>query len=175
MCDQGGKPDSTRYSAPAEYTSNFYVLQNNGGGSFAYNQTTRDIESGGELTSVQFQGDPTGDPTGEQYERSSATATSCARHSISRVPSTSDLAEPIGSADRATPYRGKTDEGLPGQCTQRELPILERADGGCIRTDAARTPLSSCRVAAGSWLCAVGTRVDRVEQEESGHGWTCLS
>ena len=62
--NQDGKPDATYYSVTGQPTSNLYYVENMGG-SFAYNQLTKDVEGGGAPVPVNFAGDTVTDLTGD--------------------------------------------------------------------------------------------------------------
>jgi hypothetical protein len=63
--NQDNEPDAVFYSVTGQNDSNLYYAQNDGGGSFIYNQLTGDITAAGDPTPVQFTGAAVGNVTGD--------------------------------------------------------------------------------------------------------------
>lgn len=87
--NQDGKPDATYYSVTGQPSSNLYYVENMGGGSFTYNQITKDVEAGGAPAPVSFGGDTVTDLTGDGINDIASTFTT-------KVPTSQDY--------RVTPY-----------------------------------------------------------------------
>jgi len=87
--NQDGKPDATFYSVTGQPYSNLYYAQNNGSGSFTYNQLTGDIIAAKDPTPVQFTGKAVADFTGD---------------GINDIASIFTTVTPTNSAQNVVPY-----------------------------------------------------------------------